>query len=422
MPSSQRSAPFAMAADVIVVGAGPAGAAAAYALARSGVDVLLLERSRFPRDKTCGDGVAPHAVDILRDMGVTFDRFDGCARKTYGGLISGPGGGWFSAEPPRGAGGARLESWIVPRMVLDAHIASAAVKAGAVLRESTTVTGLIRERGSIAGVEVSDGVRVRQIRARVVIGADGAHSAVARALGLRENGPRHIGYALRGYYDGITGLRDDMELHYFDGRLLPGYGWVFPTGERTANVGVGIYFGELRRGKRKLREILDDFVQGTPSVAERFRNATPVGRTAGWPLPVASARRRTVFDGALLTGDAASLVDPLTGEGIYTALVSGQSAARAAEAGLRAGDVSKAALQPHERDWRNAVGGYLGAGRVLKNLAKSAWLFDIVVRRARENPAQASRAIGYGIGTIDRKAALHGVARHFLLQPSFFRA
>jgi geranylgeranyl reductase family protein len=411
-----------MAADVIVVGAGPAGAAAAHALARSGVDVLLLERGRFPRDKTCGDGVAPHAVDILREMGVTFDVFEGRARKTYGGLISGPGGGWFSAEPPRGSGGARLESWIVPRMVLDAEVARAAVSAGAVLREDTTVTGLVRERGSIAGVEISDGVRVRQIRARVVIGADGAHSGVARALGVRENGPRHIGYALRGYYDGIAGLRDDMELHYFDERLLPGYGWVFPTGERTANVGVGIYFGELRREKRKLREILDDFIHSTPSVAERFANATPVGRTAGWPLPVASARRRTVFDGALLTGDAASLVDPLTGEGIYTALVSGQSAARAAAAGLLAGDVSKAALQPHEREWQSAVGGYLGAGRVLKNLAKSAWLFDIVVRRARENPAQASRAIGYGIGTIDRKAALHGVARRFLLQPSFFRA
>jgi geranylgeranyl reductase family protein len=411
-----------MAADVIVVGAGPAGAAAAHTLACSGVEVLLLERSRFPRDKTCGDGVAPHAVDILREMGVTFDLFGGRARKTYGGLISGPGGGWFSAEPPRGSGGARLESWIVPRMVLDAHVARAAVSAGAVLREDATVTGLVRERGRITGVEVSDGVRVRQIRARAVIGADGAHSSVARALGLHENGPRHIGYALRGYYDGVTGLRDDMELHYFDGRLLPGYGWVFPTGERTANVGVGIYFGELRREKRKLREILDDFVRGTPSVAERFRDATPMGNASGWPLPVASARRRTVFDGVLLTGDAASLVDPLTGEGIYTALVSGQSAARAAQAGILAGDVSKAALKPHETEWQSAVGGYLGAGRVLKNLAKSAWLFDIVVRRARENPAQASRAIGYGIGTIDRKVALHGVARRLLLQPSFFRA
>ncbi|HEY5093813.1 MAG TPA: geranylgeranyl reductase family protein [Candidatus Eremiobacteraceae bacterium] len=411
-----------MAADVVVVGAGPAGAAAAHTLARLGADVLLLERGRFPRDKTCGDGVAPHAVDILREMGVTFDAFGGRARKTYGGLISGPGGGWFSAEPPRGSHGERLESWIVPRVVLDEHAARTAVKAGAVLREDVTVTGLLRERGAIAGVEVSDGLRVRQIRTRVVIGADGAHSIVAKALGLKENGPRHIGYALRGYYDDVEGLRDDMELHYFDGRLLPGYGWVFPTGERTANVGVGIYFGELRRDKRKLRDILDEFVRSAPGMADRFLAAKPIGRAAGWPLPVASARRRTVFDGALLTGDAASLVDPLTGEGIYTALVSGISAARAAAAGLRAGDVSRQALQPHEREWRSTVGGYLGAGRVLKNLAKSAWLFDVVVRRARENPGQASRAIGYGIGTIDRGTALRGVARRFLLHPSFFRA
>jgi geranylgeranyl reductase family protein len=422
MPSSRRSGGFEIAADVIVVGAGRAGADAGHALARAGVEVLLLERSRFPRDKTCGDGVAPHAVDLLQAMGVTFDLFAGRARRTYGGLISGPGGGSFAAEPPRATGGARLESWIVPRMVLDAHAAAAAVRAGAVLHEGVTVTGIVRERGAVAGVEVSDGGRVRRINARVVIGADGAHSGVAKSLGLKENGPRHIGYALRGYYDGVAGLRDDMELHYFEERLLPGYGWVFPTGERTANVGVGIYFGELRKSKRTLRDILDDFVQRTPGVAERFRNATQVGRATGWPLPVASARRRTVFDGALLTGDAASLVDPLTGEGIYTALVSGQSAARAAQAGLLAGDVSRAALRQHEREWRSTVGGYLNAGRVLKNLAKSAWLFDVVVRRAGENPAQASRAIGYGIGTIDRGAALQGVARRFLLQPNFFRA
>ncbi|HKW44871.1 MAG TPA: geranylgeranyl reductase family protein [Candidatus Eremiobacteraceae bacterium] len=411
-----------MAADVVVVGAGPAGAAAACTLARMGLDVQLLERARFPRDKTCGDGVAPHAVEILREMGVTFEHFGGNARKTFGGLISGPGGGWFAAEPPRGSGGARLESWIVPRVVLDEHAARAAVTAGATLLQGVTVTGLVRERGSVAGVEVTDGIRTHRVRSAVVIGADGAHSSVAKALGLRENDPRHIGYALRAYYDGIDGLRDDMELHYFDGRLLPGYGWIFPTGEHTANVGVGLYFGELRRSRRKLRDILEDFIRGTPSVAERFRGANLVGRATGWPLPVASARRQTVFNGALLTGDAASLVDPLTGEGIYTALVSGQSAARAAAAGIRARDVSSAALKPHEREWRGTVGGYLGAGRVLKNLAKSAWLFDVVVRRARENPAQASRAIGYGIGTIDRGAALRGAARRIFFNPTFFRA
>ncbi len=410
-----------MAADVLVVGAGPAGSAAAYALAKAGADVLILDRSRFPRDKTCGDGVAPHAVDILREMGVTFEQFHGPARKTFGGLISGPDGRSFRAEPPRGGDGARLESWIVPRIELDAHAVRAAVRAGATLREGVTITGLVRERGRVRGVETLDGSGVSRVRASVVIGADGAHSSVAKALGLRENGPRHIGYALRAYYENVSGLRDDMEIHYYDRGLLPGYGWIFPTGVRSANVGVGVYFGELRRSGRKLRDILHDFIHSAPAVADRFRDARLSGRATGWPLPVSSERRNTVFDGVMLAGDAASLVDPLTGEGIYTALVSGRSAARAALAGLRAGDVSAEALRSHEREWRETVGGYLGAGRVLKNLAKSAWLFNVVVRRAGENPVHASRAIGYGIGTIDRGVALRGVVRRVLLQPSFFR-
>jgi len=375
----------------------------------------------FPRDKSCGDGVAPHAVDMLRDMGVSFDQFAGPARKTYGGLISGPDGRSFRAEPPLGSDGARLESWIVPRAELDAHVARAAVRAGASLREGVTVTGLLRERGRVGGVEIQDGAGTSHVPARVVIGADGAHSVIAKSLGLRENGPRHIGYALRGYFDDVDGLRDDMEIHYYDRELLPGYGWVFPTGERSANVGVGVYFGELRRTGRKLRDILNDFIGSAPAVAARFRHARPVGRAIGWPLPVSSARRRTVFDGVMLAGDAASLVDPLTGEGIYTALVSGRSAARSALAALRDGDVSAYALRSHEREWREKVGGYLGAGRVLKNLAKSAWLFNVVVRRAGENPEHASRAIGYGIGTIDRGIALRGVMRRVLFQPAFFR-
>ena len=410
-----------MPADVVVVGAGPAGSAAAHALATAGAEVLMLDRCVFPRDKSCGDGVAPHAVDILRDMGVSFDHFTGPARKTYGGLISGPDGRSFRAEPPRGSAGARLESWIVPRAELDTHAARAAVRAGATLREGVTVTGLVRERGRVSGVEIHDGAGVSRISARVVIGADGAHSAIAKSLGLRENGPRHIGYALRGYFDEVDGLRDDMEIHYFDRELLPGYGWVFPTGERSANVGAGVYFGELRRSGRKLRDILDDFISSAPAVAERFRNARPLGRAIGWPLPVSSARRQTIFDGVMLAGDAASLVDPLTGEGIYTALVSGRSAARSALAALGSGDVSASALRSHEREWREKVGGYLDAGRVLKNLAKSAWLFNVVVRRAGDNPEHASRAIGYGIGTIDRGVALRGVMRRVLFQPSFFR-
>lgn len=404
-----------------MVGAGPAGSAAAHALARAGADVLLLDRACFPRDKACGDGVAPHAVAILRDMGIDFDAFEGSGRKTYGGLIAGPGGGWFQADPPVAEGGVRPESWIVPRTVLDHRIVRAAVSAGARLREGARVDALASRRGFVTGVETHDGHAVRRVSAKVVIGADGAHSMVAKALGYGDNPPRHLGYALRAYYEGVDDLRDDMELYYYSRAMLPGYGWVFPTGPASANVGIGIYVGEMRRHPLKLPAILDDFIASVPRARERFTRARRIGALAGWPLPVSSVNRPTVFDGAMLAGDAASLVDPLTGEGIWTALVSGRSAARAALESLRSGDASRQALGSHEREWRATAGGYLASGRVLKNLAKSAKLFDLIVRRASESPYYAARAIGYGLGILERRRALRSIVLRAIFNPSFFR-
>jgi len=216
-------------------------------------------------------------------------------------------------------------------------------------------------------------------------------------------------------------LRDDLEIYYFDEKLLPGYGWVFPTGPQTANVGIGLYSRELDRSARKLREILDQFIASVPNVAKRMARARPLGRAIGWPLPVSSAHRRTVFNGAMLCGDAASLVDPLTGEGIFTALVSGRSAGRAALKALSADDASAGVLRDHEREWVKIAGGYLSSGRLLKNLAKSATLMNLIVRRASQSPYYASRAIGYGLGTIDRRRALRSIVMKAIFNPSFFR-
>jgi menaquinone-9 beta-reductase len=410
----------AMDADVVVVGAGPGGSAAAHWLARAGAKVVLLERARFPRDKSCGDGVTGHSVEIMNDMGVTFDSFDGKGARTWGGRIGGPSGGVFEAEAPRGEDGRRIECWCVPRMLLDHVLARAAVRAGATLREETSFTGLVRRDGAVCGAEYSDRSGGGTLTCKLVIGADGAHSNVARALGLSENPPAHLGYALRGYYEGIEGLSDKLEIYYYDRRTLPGYGWIFPIGDGLANVGIGIYMGELRRSRKKLRDLLDEFIARTPQVAARCRSARPVGRALGWPLPVSSANRPTVFDGALLVGDAAALVDPLSGEGIWTAMVSGRSAARAGLSALAASDVSRAALRTHELEWRVEAGGYLSSGRLLKNLAKSGLLLDLVVRRAAESEYYASRAIGYGLGTLDRKRALRSIIMKAVFNPSFF--
>lgn len=382
----------------------------------------MLERSRFPRDKSCGDGITAHAVDILADMGVIFETFAGRAVKTFGGLIGGPAGETFSARPPPAANGQAVECWVVPRLILDTEVARAAVRVGAKLREGVTVTGVVHTNGSASGVEYSDGSGVQRIAAKIVIGADGAHSVTAKSLGVRASSARHLGYALRGYYEGVAGLTEDLEIYYYDSRLLPGYGWLFPTGGQTANVGVGIYSGELHRSRRKLRDILDDFIASVPNVAARMKHAKPAGRAIGWPLPVSSAHRRTVFNGAMLCGDAASLVDSLTGEGIYTALVSGRSAARAALHALKTNDVSANALREHEREWRSIAGGYLSSGRLLKNLAKSERLMNLIIHRGRESPYYASRAIGYGLGTLDRRRALRSIIMRAVLNPRFFRS
>ncbi len=410
-----------MATDVVVVvGAGPGGSAAAHWLARAGADVVMLERARFPRDKSCGDGVTAHAVDILADMGVHFDDFQGKGARTFGGLIGGPSGDTFAADPPPHPSGAKVECWVVPRALLDERLARAAATAGAVLREETAFAGMTRRAGGWR-VEYTDASGAGTIDCQLVIGADGAHSAVAKSLGLQENPPPHLGYALRGYYEGVQGLSDKLEIYYYDKHTLPGYGWIFPAGDGLANVGIGIFVGELRRSKKKMRELLDEFLAHSPRIVERCAGAKPVGRAIGWPLPVSSAHRPTVFDNAMLVGDAASLVDPLTGEGIYTALVSGRSAARAALGALASGDASHAALRIHEREWRAEAGGYLSSGRLLKNLAKSPALLDLIIRRAAQSEYYASRAIGYGLGTLDRRRALRSIVMKAIFNPSFFK-
>jgi len=317
----------------VVVGSGPAGSVAAAVLARRGLPVTLVDRQRFPRDKVCGDGVPPGSVEILDRIGAGpavraagFTRIHGIR------VVSPRGQTWQTGLRARHEG---LGFFVAPRIQFDSILRDHAIACGA-----QCVHGTVRElcrdgSGRVTGVRVSEHGREKILGAFVVIGADGATSRVARDLGAGAFAATLRGVAgstavaARQYVEGIETVPDTVEF-YFHRFLLPGYGWIFPLGRGRANVGV-LVPAEHAHGKSGFpSRHLDQFLSHR-SVAPRLRASARCSAVETWQLPCATPRRISrSAAGVLLVGDAASLVDPLTGEGIHAALVSGELAGNAA--------------------------------------------------------------------------------------------
>lgn len=340
--------------DLVIVGAGPAGSAAALAAlaARPDSSVLLLDRARFPRDKACGDAIGPHAVRVLGTLGAT-SAVAGYPTMSRFELSDGD---VVVRAPLRGA------TYTVPRRVFDDRLRSAAVVAGAHVTRHH-VRRLERSEDHV----VLDG----SVAARAVVAADGANSRIRRLLGHDRNPPRALAVAMRGYAPVGHALDQRIVL---DDAHWPAYGWSFAIGDGTANVGWGTTVAALREGP----------VGGAQRVAFEERVTTVSGRPVhdlrAHHLPL-STWRPPLFDGrVLLTGDAASLVNPLSGEGIFYALLSGALAGRAAV-------TARAPGPSYARQLRRRLGWHLRHTRVA-----SAMLDLRAVRRAGVRAAAAPRA------------------------------
>jgi menaquinone-9 beta-reductase len=368
-------------ADVIVVGAGPAGAASAFHLAQAGADVLLLEKSAFPRDKICGDGLTPRAVKQLIGMG--FDLDGPGWHKNKGLRIIGAGHRlelpWpeLTSFPPYGA--------VRTRMDLDETLARHAEKAGARLTERTSVSApVLDERtGRVVGVTakpVDDrGRRTGETvtyRAPVVIAADGVSARLATALGLERRENRPMAVAVRAYYR--TPRHDDpwMEswLELWDGtpgrsNLLPGYGWIFGLGDGTANVGLGILNSSAAFQHVDYREILRSWLANTPT-EWGFRDDNVLGPVRSAALPMGFNRKPHYTRGMLLVGDSGGMVNPFNGEGIDYALEAGHLAADTVlqALALPEGPARERVLQGYAAALESAYGGYFTLGRVFARM------------------------------------------------------
>jgi menaquinone-9 beta-reductase len=368
-------------ADVIVVGAGPAGAASAFHLAQAGVDVLLLEKAAFPRDKICGDGLTPRAVKQLIGMGLDLDGPGW--HKNKGLRIIGAGHRlelpWpeLTSFPPYGA--------VRTRMDLDETLARHAEKAGARLTERTSVSGpVLDERtGRVVGVTakpVDDrGRRTGEsltYRAPVVIAADGVSARLATALGLERRDNRPMAVAVRAYYR--TPRHDDpwMEswLELWDGapgrsNLLPGYGWIFGLGDGTANVGLGILNTSAAFQHVDYREILQSWLANTPA-EWGFHDDNLLGPVRSAALPMGFNRKPHYTRGMLLVGDSGGMVNPFNGEGIDYALEAGHLAADTVlqALALPEGAARERVLQGYAAALESAYGGYFTLGRVFARM------------------------------------------------------
>jgi menaquinone-9 beta-reductase len=384
-------------ADVIVVGAGPGGSSAAYHLARAGLDVLLLEKSTFPREKVCGDGLTPRAVKQLVGMGIPLE----------------PEDGWF---PNKGiriiGGGVRIEvDWpelssypgfglVRTRRGFDEIVARAAQRAGARLTEGVSVTGPVLDEasGRITGVTArqaaaaADGEKgaERTYRARLVVAADGNSSRLSLAMGLRKRDDRPLGVAIRTYYTSPRHDDDYLEtwLELWDGdALLPGYGWIFGVGDGTSNVGLGLLNTSASFANTDYRAMLRNWLATMPA-EWGFTEETQVGPVRGAALPMGFNRTPHYTNGLLLVGDAGGMVNPFNGEGISTAMESGEIAAQVIVQALARPDRASAelALQGYPQALKDAYGGYYTLGRKFVGAIGHPWFMRFATRHGLPRP------------------------------------
>ena len=306
-----------------MVGAGPAGSAAATILAREGRQVLVVDKATFPRDKCCGDGLTTLALRELDHLG-----FAPGAVPTWQGVSSAwlrsPRGRLFEVPLPTDGQFAA----VAPRLDLDAALVGLARSTGAEIREGCAVTGVVRGADHV-DVEIEG---LGRVRAQTVIAADGMWSAVRKATGLGIEGYRGEWHAFRQYFSGVTGSAATELIVWFEADLLPGYAWSFPLPGGRANVGFGVLRTDGRR-TRDMAALWRDLLTRPHVVEALGPAAVPEGRHTAWPIPARVDAIELATPGVLFVGDAAAATDVLTGEGIGQALLTGRLAAEAVLAG-----------------------------------------------------------------------------------------
>jgi geranylgeranyl reductase family protein len=370
--------------DLIIIGAGPAGFACAYQLQNQNLKIAIIDQATFPRDKICGDALSADVVNQLYRMDTILgEKFENFAQKidSHGVRFVAPNHSFLDINYQNPNHG-KAAGYISKRFDFDYF--------------------LFQEVENQSNVEVFQGEKVldiknklhkidlktdkRELTAQMIIGADGAHSIVNKKLGSIKVEKDHYCAGIRQYYEGVSGFNSDqaIELHFYQ-ELLPGYFWIFPLPNGQANVGLGILSSEVSKRKLNLKEELNQLIQSVPSLKNRFHNATALEKPQGFGLPIGSKKRPVSGDRFLLLGDAASLIDPFTGEGIGNAIRSGRIASDHIIKAFENQNFTAIFNKQYDRLIYHKMWNELTISRKLQKLLKYPKLFNFVVKKANHN-------------------------------------
>ena len=338
--------------DVIVVGAGPAGSVAAWALARRGIAVLVLDHAHFPREKVCGDYVEPRGLRVLARMDCLGEIDHTTPQPVSHSAVYVNGARRYGATIPfySQGHGHHPPGYVVPRETLDHVLLEAAIRAGADVRQGVLATNVLTGARGIA-VSTRDRTGAHTYRGSLVVGADGVHSIVARCAGILANDPRHTVLSQRAYAEGLDGDLDEA-LIFFERHFFPGYGWMFPMAGGRVNLGVGVLAETSSRRGIHIPQLFAGFVEQLRHIDHRWANIRLCRSPVGGLVKTYGGASQNHFDGGLLVGDAGSFADPMTGEGITPAMESGLLAASVIERALQHGRFDADFLSQYRRNFR----------------------------------------------------------------------
>lgn len=333
-------------ADVVVIGAGPAGSSAAYFLAKQGVEVILIDKNNFPREKACGDGLGPRSIQMMEKMGLSSWLAEGSYYRCDRVRLVSNNYDFFEARIPD-KDTPYPQFYVVPRRDFDQKLVKAVSEMGANVITNCKATARVVSNGNIKGIRAIHNGEETEISCKALVCADGTHGTFVKQTNIKTVAPH--GFALRAYYSNVNGLDDCINI-FIDKRIPEGYAWIFPTAKTEANIGYGVSCPVMKKFNIDSKGLLNWFVNEKNTNPVDLSRAVATTPIKGAYLRMGYGRHNAIGNGILLAGDAAGLINPLTGEGIAYALESGERAALAMKTALDKGDVSAKALKPYQDD------------------------------------------------------------------------